>query len=385
MMNFAYTEDQQALRKNVRTFVEKEIAPRVLEYNRTEQFPWDIVKKMGDLGYTGGVVPPEYGGSDLDYPAYVMIVEEIARVCPIMASVAAYPSSMAGQGLLGWGTEEQKQKYLVPITTGRVLAAGAITEPGYGSDAFGLKTSAKKVDGGYVLNGSKTWISYGTVAEWVLVFATVNPELRHRGITAFIVEKDTPGMTRRPIHGKLANRPSDTGEIFLEDCFVPEKNRLGNEGEGWKILNASVDVSRMHVAARSTGIIWGCLEASSKYAMEREAFGKHIGEFQFVQGMITEMVLNLENARNLVYKAAWMKEKNLPEVRKYASMAKLFASRAAVKSSSDAIQIFGAYGISDEYQVEKFYREAKIQEIVEGTSQIHTMLVAQYEMGLRKF
>jgi len=383
-MDFQYTEEQLDIKKNVRSFVEKEIAPRVTEYNRTEKFPWDIVKKMGDLGYLGGVVPAEYGGSELDYLTYVMIVEEISRVCPIMGSVSAYPSSMAGQGLLGWGTEEQKRKYLPPLTAGEALAAGAITEPGYGSDAAGLKASAKRVDGGYILNGAKTWISNATVGKWIMVFATVDPSLRHRGITAFIVEQGTPGMITRPIHGKLGNRPYDTGEIFFEDCFVPDENRLGNEGDGWKILSASVETSRIHVAARSTGIIWGCLEASVKYAQERSAFGKTIGQFQFIQAMITDMALNLENARNLVYKAAWMKENKHPDTFKHVSMAKLFASQAAVKSASDAIQIHGAYGISDEYPVEKFYREAKVQEIVEGTSEIHKMIIAKSELGFRK-
>lgn len=384
-MDFALTEEQLAFKKNVRVFAEKEIAPRVLEYNREEKFPWDIMKKMGELGYIGGIIPSEYGGSDLDYLTYVMIVEEFSRVCPIMGTVAASPSSLCGQGLLGWGTEEQKKKYLTPIATGQAFAAGAITEPGCGSDAAAMKTTAKKFGGGYVINGSKTWISNASVAEWILVFTTVDPSLRHKGITAFIVEKGTPGMTTRPIHGKLANRPADTSEIFFEDCFVPEKNRLGEEGDGWKILNASVEIGRLHVAARSTGIVWGCLDASTRYAQERTAFGKTIGQFQLVQAMITDMIVNLENARNLTYKAAWMKDNNDPEVRKYVSMAKLFASRAAVRAASDAIQIHGAYGISDEYHMEKFYREAKIQEIVEGTSQIHTMMVAQYQLGLRKF
>lgn len=383
-MDFEFTQAQKTLQQAVRDFTKKEIEPYVVEYDRNGKFPAEIRKKMADQGLLGGIIPPEYGGEGLDIVSWLIIIEELAKVCPAAATIAASPSSLHGQAILLKGGEEQKMKYLKPLAEGDMLAATAITEPGCGSDAAAMKTKAQRVEGGYILNGQKTFATNGSVADFVIVFATVDPALRHKGITAFLVPKGTPGMEGRPIHGKLANRATDTAEIFFDNCFVPLENRLGEEGEGWKIIMASVLMARMHVTARSVGIAQGALDLAVNYAKERMAFGKRIAEFQMVQEMICDMFIKVENARNLLYKAAWMKENNHHDVYRQVSAAKLYATEICLQVANDSIQIHGGYGIIEEYHVERLFRESKVQQIVEGTSQIHKMLVGEMVLGLRK-
>ncbi|MGA7578133.1 MAG: acyl-CoA dehydrogenase family protein [Desulfobaccales bacterium] len=382
-MDFGLTQAQKTLQQAVRDFAKKEIEPYVVEYDRKGEFPKEIKKKMAEQGLLGGIIPEEYGGEELDVISWLIIVEELAKICPAAATIAASPSSLHGQALLLKGTEEQKITYLKPLTQGKMTAATAMTEPSCGSDMAAMKTKALRVDNGYVLQGQKTFITNGSVADFVIVFATVDPSLKHKGITAFLVPKGTPGMEARPIHGKLANRATDTAEIFFDNCFIPTVNRLGEEGEGWKIIMASVLMARMHVTARTIGIAQGAMDLAVKYAKDRMAFGKHIAEFQMIQSMACDMYTKVENARNLLYKAVWMMETNHPDLFVQVSAAKLYASEIAVQVTNDAVQIHGAYGIIDEYHVERLFRESMIQQIVEGTSQIHRMLVGEIVLGLR--
>lgn len=381
MIEFDLTQEQIALRAMTREFVEREVAPRVLEYNREGVLPWDLVQKAGELGLTGGVVPEEYGGAGLDYVSLAIIVEEVARVCTGLAAAVAYPSALAGAGLLLWGTEEQKQRFLRPLAQGEILASTAITEPDCGSDAAAIRTTAQREGDEYVLNGEKAWISNAKIAGWIQIFARMQGTKGKDGITAFIVEKGAPGLSTQPIPYKLCSRVTDTSQVSLNDCRIPVANRLGEEGEGWSILNGCVDVARITVAARSIGIAQGCLDASVDYANQRNAFGRPIAQFQLIQHMIAEMAVGIESARLLTWRACRERDKGSKDTRYMSSMAKLHASRVAMKSAHDAIQIHGAYGMSDEYHVERFFREAKMQEIVEGTSEIHELIVARHLLG----
>lgn len=378
MVDFDLTEEQLGLRAMVREFVDREVAPRVIAYNREGTLPWDLVERAAELGLVGGVIPEEYGGSGLDYVSWALTVEEIAKVCTALAAVVGFPSSLAGTGLLHYGTEEQRQRFLRPLAEGKILASTAITEPDCGSDAAALRSHAVREGNEYVLNGQKIWISNANVSGWIQLFARMKGTKGREGITAFIVERGSPGLTTRPIHHKLCSRTVDTGEIVLDNCRVPAANRLGEEGQGWEILNDSVDAGRIGVAARSVGIAQGCLDASVSYANQRTAFGRPIANLQLVQRMIAEMALGVETARLLLWRVCRERDKGVRDTRYLSSLAKLHASRVAMQASHDAIQIHGAYGMYDEYHVERHFREAKMQEIVDGTSEIHTLIIARH-------
>lgn len=383
MIDFDLTPEQKSLRAMVREFVEAEVRPRVVEYNREEKLPADLIQRVAELGLVGGVIPEAYGGSGLEYVSWALCVEEIARVCTSLAAVVGFPSSLAGQGLLHWGTEEQKRRFLTPLARGEMLAATAITEPHCGSDAARLTTSARRDADTYLLNGQKVFISNGCTGGWVMVFATVDAARGKDGITAFIVEQGTPGFTARPLHHKLCSRATDTAELFFDNCRVPAAHRLGGEGEGWPILMNAVDAGRIHVAARSVGLAQGALDLSVGYANQRQAFGRSIGDFQLVQQMLAEMALGIETARLLTWQAARERDKGVIDTRYFSSLAKLHASRVAMQAAHDAIQIHGAYGIMDEYHVERFFREAKMQELVDGTSEIHQLIIARHALSGR--
>ena len=369
--------EQEELRQAVREFVERDVAPRVVEYNREGALPDDLVEKAISMGLVGGVIPEEYGGSGMDYLAWTMCVEEVARYCTALAAVIGYPSSLVGQGLLRWGTEEQKHRFLVPVARGQQRAATAITEPDAGSDAASLRTLAVAHGDHYVLSGQKTWISNANVCDWMLVFATLDPTQGRKGITAFVVERDSAGIITRPIAHKLSSRISDTGEVFLDGVVVPAENRLGAEGEGWQILLASVGAGRLHVAARAVGIAQGSLEMALAYARERHAFGRQIASLQLVQAMLADMAVATETARLLVRRAAVEWDRSAGGDDYWTSLAKLHAARAAMQVAHDAVQIHGAYGMSDELHVERQFREAKMQEIVDGTNQIQQLIIAR--------
>lgn len=377
-------EDRSAARdllRAVREFVDHEVRPRVVQYNRDGALPADLVATVVKMGLVGGVIPEIYGGSGMDYQLWASCVEEFARYCTALAAIVGYPSSLAGQGLLRWGTEDQKNEFLRPLAAGECSAATAITEPDVGSDAASLRTVARRQGDHYVINGHKTWISNANTCRWMLLFANCEPASGRDGITAFLVDRETPGVETRPIKHKLASRVSDTGDVYLSDVVVANDRLLGEEGGGWSILRASVGAGRLHVAARSVGIAQGSLELSVEYAKSRQAFGQQIGRLQLVQRMLAEMAVQAQSARLMVREAASTWDQTLGGDAFATSMAKLHAAHTAMAVAHDAVQIHGAYGISDEYHVERLFREAKMQEIVDGTNEIQQLIIANRLMA----
>ncbi|HXF70864.1 MAG TPA: acyl-CoA dehydrogenase family protein [Thermoflexus sp.] len=382
-MDFRLSDEHRMVQQMVREFAEREIRPVIKEHDRAQKpIPW-LFERMAALGLLGICIPVKYGGAGMDYISLGLACEELERVDSSLRVVMSVHVALNSLSLLQWGTEEQKQRYLVPQAKGEKIAAYALTEPGAGSDAAAIRTTAKRQGDVYILNGEKTWISLADLADHFLVIAKTDPEKGHRGMSAFIVERSFPGVRTGTIHGKLGVRAGNTGWIVFENTPVPAENRLGEEGEGFYIAMAALDNGRYTVAAGATGLIRACLEASVKYANERMTFGRRIGEHQLVQEMIAKMAANYEIARLLYLRAGWMKNMGLRNTRE-TSLAKWFATEAAVQAALDAIQIHGAYGYSDEYDVERYLRNAKGEVIYEGTSQIHTILQAEYALGYRK-
>jgi alkylation response protein AidB-like acyl-CoA dehydrogenase len=382
-MDFRLSDEHRMVQQMVREFAEREVRPVIKDHDRTQKpIPW-LFERMAALGLLGICIPVKYGGAGMDYISLGLACEELERIDSSLRVVMSVHVALNSLSLLQWGTEEQKQRYLVPQAKGEKIAAYALTEPGAGSDAAAIRTTAKRQGDVYILNGEKTWISLADLADHFLVIAKTDPEKGHRGMSAFIVERSFPGVKTGTIHGKLGVRAGNTGWIVFENTPVPVENRLGEEGEGFYIAMAALDNGRYTVAAGATGLIRACLEASVKYANERMTFGRRIGEHQLVQEMIAKMAANYEIARLLYLRAGWMKNMGLRNTRE-TSLAKWFATEAAVQAALDAIQIHGAYGYSDEYDVERYLRNAKGEVIYEGTSQIHTILQAEYALGYRK-
>ncbi|WP_448601151.1 acyl-CoA dehydrogenase family protein [Thermoflexus hugenholtzii] len=382
-MDFRLSDEHRMVQQMVREFAEREVRPVIKEHDRAQKpIPW-LFERMAALGLLGICIPVKYGGAGMDYISLGLACEELERIDSSLRVVMSVHVALNSLSLLQWGTEEQKQRYLVPQAKGEKIAAYALTEPGAGSDAAAIRTTAKRQGDVYILNGEKTWISLADLADHFLVIAKTDPEKGHRGMSAFIVERSFPGVKTGTIHGKLGVRAGNTGWIVFENTPVPMENRLGEEGEGFYIAMAALDNGRYTVAAGATGLIRACLEASVKYANERMTFGRRIGEHQLVQEMIAKMAANYEIARLLYLRAGWMKNMGLRNTRE-TSLAKWFATEAAVQAALDAIQIHGAYGYSDEYDVERYLRNAKGEVIYEGTSQIHTILQAEYALGYRK-
>lgn len=382
-MDFRLSDEHRMVQQMVREFAEREIRPVIQEHDRAQKpIPW-LFERMAALGLLGICIPVKYGGAGMDYISLGLACEELERVDSSLRVVMSVHMALNSLSLLQWGTEEQKQRYLVPQAKGEKIAAYALTEPGAGSDAAAIRATARRQGDVYILNGEKTWISLADLADHFLVIAKTDPEKGHRGMSAFIVERSFPGVKTGTLHGKLGVRAGNTGWIVLENTPVPAENRLGEEGEGFYIAMAALDNGRYTVAAGAAGLIRACLEASVKYANERMTFGRRIGEHQLVQEMIAKMAANYEIARLLYLRAGWMKNMGLRNTRE-TSLAKWFATEAAVQAALDAIQIHGAYGYSDEYDVERYLRNAKGEVIYEGTSQIHTILQAEYALGYRR-
>lgn len=383
-MNFDLTPEQEMVRKTARDFAENEIMPGARERDRQEIFPWEILKQMAELGFLAPTLPEKYGGMGLDYISEAIIFEEIGRADSSVRTTLSVQVSLTELPILRYGTEEQKQKYLPKLASGEWIGCFGLTEPQAGSDAANQQTRAVKDGDTWILNGRKMWISNGGVANLALVFAQTDPELKHRGIAAFLVETDTPGFSTQDIHNKLGLRSSNTAELILEDVRVPAGNLLGEVGQGFKIAMYALDQGRYGVASGCVGIIQGCIDASVKYAQEREAFGRPIAGFQLVQELIAEMVLDCEAARLLVYRAGHLKNKGVPNTRE-TSLAKWYASEAAVKAALNAIQIHGGYGYSDEYPVERYLRDAKVATLYEGTTQIQKLIIGRATTGISAF
>ncbi len=383
-MNFDPTEEQRQTREMVCRFAEHAIAPVAADNDRTGRFPRDLIHQMAALGLLGGPIPQEYGGAGLDYISHAIITEEVGRADSSLRTTLSVQVSLVALSLLAWGTEEQKRRYLPELCAGRLLGCFGLTEPNAGSDPASMETTAARRGDCWVLNGTKTWISNATVADLALVFAQTDARRGHEGIAAFLVEKGLPGFTARPITGKLGLRASDTGELIFEGCAVPDATLLGSVGQGFQVAMSALDNGRYSVAAGCVGIIQGCLDACTEYAKTRQQFGRPIGSFQLVQDMLARMAVDLDAARLLVYRAGHLKNRGLPNTVETA-VAKYFASEAAVRAAGDAVQVFGAYGYSEETPVARYYRDAKVTTIYEGTSQIQKLLIGSHLLGIKAF
>ncbi|MDQ0189917.1 acyl-CoA dehydrogenase family protein [Alicyclobacillus cycloheptanicus] len=382
MLDFSLTEEQQNLQNMVRKFTKAEITPNMRQWDEDHHFDMGVVRKLADLGLMGVCIPEKYGGAGMDYNSLAIVCEELEYGDTAYRTAVSVHTGLNSMTVLQWGTEEQKEKYLKPQAQGKKLGAFGLTEPNAGSDAGSLQTRAVRDGDSYILNGSKIWISMADYADNFLIFATVDPDKKHRGVTAFIVERSFPGVTTRPIKGKLGIHGGDTGEVILEDVRVPAANRLGEEGEGFKIAMSALDNGRFTVAAGAAGLTRACLDASVEYAHQRHTFGVEIGKHQLVQQMIAKMEAGYQISQLLVYRAGWLKNKGVRNTRE-TSLAKWIASDVAFQSASDAIQIYGAYGYSNEYPVERYMRNAKALVIYEGTREIHTIMQAEYALGYR--
>ncbi len=383
-MNFDLTDEQKMIREMMRRFADESIAPGTAERDRTCRFPRELIDKMAHLGLLGGPIPKNYGGAGLDFISHAIITEEIGRVDSSLRTTLSVQISLVALSLLKWGSEEQKRRYLPELCGGRLIGCFGLTEPNAGSDPASMETVAVKRGDRWMLNGTKTWISNATVADLALIFAQTDPSRGHDGIAAFLIEKGTPGFSTRAITDKLGLRAADTGELIFENCAVPETALLGEIGLGFKVAMSALDNGRYSVAAGCVGMIQGCLDACTGYAKTRRQFGKPIGGFQLVQDMIARMKVDLDAARLLVYRAGHLKNSGLPSTAE-TSIAKYFASEAAVRAATDAVQIFGGYGYSEETPVARYYRDTKVATIYEGTSQIQKLIIGSHLLGIRAF
>jgi alkylation response protein AidB-like acyl-CoA dehydrogenase len=380
------TEEHTMIRQTARDFAQKEITPIAAEFDESGEFPLETIKKMGAMGFMGIEVPEKYGGAEMDALAYVLALEEISKADASHGTIMSVNNSLFCHGILKYGTEEQKQKYVRGVASGEKIGAYSLTEPMSGSDAGTMRSRAVRDGDHYIINGRKSWVTSGPVADYIVLFTLTDPEKKHRGVTAFLIDADMPGYSRGKKEPKLGIRASATSEILFEDCRVPVENRLGEEGEGFKIAMAVLDAGRIGIASQALGIAGAAYEASVSYAQEREAFGKKIGEFQGNAFKIADMKTRLEASRLLIYNAALAKQRSKETGERYtleASMAKLFASETAMWVATEAVQIHGGMGYSKELPVERYFRDAKITEIYEGTSEIQRLVISRMETGLR--
>lgn len=381
-MNFEFTTEQEILRKTVRQFVDEEILPHIAKWDAEGSFDASVWSRLAELGLMGVCVPEQYGGSGMDYNALAIVCEELERGDTAFRTAVSVHTGLNSMTLMQWGTEAQKEQYLVPQAKGVRIGAFGLTEPGAGSDVAAMSTTAVRDGEYYVLNGQKTWISLCDIADHFIVFAYTDKSKKHHGISAFIVERSMVGFTSKAIKGKYGIRAGNTGELFFEDLRVPVENRLGEEGEGFKIAMSALDNGRFTVAAGAVGLIQACIEASVKYCHERETFGKPIGEHQLVGQMIAKMEAGYQMSRLLVYRVGELKNKGIRNTRE-TSLAKWQACDFANKAADDALQIHGAYGYSDDYPVARYLRNSKAPVIYEGTREIHTIMQADYVLGRR--
>ena len=384
-MDFALTGEHRMVQQMVRDFAQKEVAPIIKEYDRAQEMAPFILPRMGQLGILGICLPVRYGGQGMDYISLGLACEELEAVDSTLRVVLSVHIGLNSLGLLQWGSEEQKQRFLIPQAKGEKVACFGLTEPGAGSDVAALVSTARKDGSEYILNGEKMWISLATKAHHCLWVGRTNPKSGnpHEGLSAFLVELDRPGVTTGDLHGKLGMRAGSTGWINFQDVRIPADHRLGEEGEGFKIAMSCLDNGRYTVASGATGLIRASLEASVKYSKERKAFGKEIAKYQLVQQKIARMVQSYEMARLLYLRAGWMKNQGMRNTRE-TSLAKWFATDESFNAASEAIQIHGAYGYSDEYDVERYLRNSRGAIIYEGTSEIHQLMQAGYALGLRE-
>jgi alkylation response protein AidB-like acyl-CoA dehydrogenase len=376
-VNLELTEEQELLRKSVREFAEAEVKPHAKEIDETGRFPRETFRKAAELGLTGVAVPENYGGAGMDHASYAIVVEEISRVCASTGVILSVQNSLYCDPVLRFGTEDQKQKFLVPYARGEKIGCYALTEPQAGSNAAALATKAVRKGETYIVNGTKAWITNGGAADAAIVYVNTQPEKGEKGITALVIEKGTPGFAVGKEEKKLGINATACTELSFTDCLVPAGNRIGNEGEGYKVALSTLDGGRIGIASQAVGIAQGAFEAALAYAQERQAFGHPIADFQAIQFMLADMATEIDAARLLARRAAW-KQDSGARFTMEASIAKLFASEMATRVTHKAIQIHGGYGYSREYPVERNYRDARITEIYEGTSEIQRLVIAAW-------
>jgi alkylation response protein AidB-like acyl-CoA dehydrogenase len=379
-ISFDLSEDHLMIQDMVRKFAEKEVSPGAGERDRSMEFPRDICSKLGELGLMGVNTPTEYGGAGMDSISYAIIIEELSRACASTGVVAAVQNTLAQLPLYRFGTEELKRKYLPDLAAGKKIGAYCLTEPSSGSDAGSLQTMAQKNGDFYFLNGQKLFVTNGMAADFFIVYATIDKSKGNKGISAFVVERTFPGFKIVRKEEMLGVRASGTAQIAFENCRVPVSNLIGEEGDGFKIALTTLDSGRISIASQAVGIAQGAYDAALKYSKERSQFGKTISNFQFVQEMLVDMITYIEAARLLVYRSSYLKDKGVP-FSKEASMAKYFASTMSEKATSHALQIHGGYGYTKDYPVERFYRDARVTEIYEGTTEVQKMVIARNILG----
>jgi len=386
-MDFSLSDEQQQLRRTVREFAEAEIAPHVMEWDEASQFPSEIIPKLAEMGFLGVIFPEKYGGAGMGYVEYAIIIEELSRVDGSVGIIVAAHNSLCTNHIFKFGSEAQRQKYVVPLAQGKNLGCWSLTEPEAGSDAGGTRTVAKRSDGCWVLNGAKTFTTNGHYADVCVGMAVTNAAKKHHGISAFIVEKGTPGFRPGKKENKLGLRASDTSEVVFTDCRVPAENLLGAEGEGFINSLQILDGGRISIASLGLGMAQGAYECAVRYAKERKQFGKPIADFQAIQFKLADMSVQIEAARLLTYRAAWLADRAIASgdanarFTRESSMAKLYAGEVAVRVANEAVQIHGGYGFTKDYPAEKFYRDVKLCTIGEGTSEIQRLVIARSLLG----
>jgi len=383
VIDFTLTDENRLVQQSARAFAEAEILPNIRDWDAQGEVHREVFARMGQLGFLGAPIPERYGGAGMDYVSFAILCEELERADTAFRVVQSVHVGLNSLALLQWGSEDQRQRYLVPQARGEKLATFGLTEPGVGTDAGALQTTARRRGDRYVLNGQKIWISLADIADHFLVFATLDRSKGHRAITAFIVERGFPGISTATLHGKLGIRAGNTGVINLDDCEVPLENRVGEEGEGFIVAMSAIDQGRYTVAAGAVGLAQACLDASVAYARQRQTFGEEIGHHQLVKQMLANMLRGTETGRLLVWRAGWLKNHGRRNTRE-TSLAKWHATEHAVQAALDAIQVHGANGYSNEFPVERYLRNAKAAVIYEGTSQLHTLIQADYALGYRE-
>lgn len=384
LKDFELTESQRVVRATARDFARREIAPHVQKWEKEGSYPKEIVTRMGELGFLGAFVPQEYGGAGLDYLSYGIICEEVAWADWVCASIISVQNSLVENGILHFGTEKQKQKYLVPLAQGKLQASSALTEPGGGTDLAALQTTARLDGEYYVINGQKTFCSHASHTDVYFVLATVDKSLGRRGISAFLVENPSPGMQVTPLNMSTMKR-GNVAHIFFDDVRIPRENLLGQEGKGMTIVGADLAMGRFSVASRCVGQAQACLDAVVSYAPQREIFGQKESEFQMVKQIVADMAISIDAARLLVYRLGRLMDANAGRVTSIASATKLYASEVATKAALDAIQLHGGYGFVEDYSVGRYLLEAKVLEVGEGNSQLHRDIVADWIFGVRDY
>ena len=380
-MDFNLTDEQKLIAEGAREFAEREILPNVRENDRAERFDRELATKLGEVGFLGATVEEKYGGRDLDYLGYGLIVEQIGRADSSARTVVSVQTSLVSHPIEKWGSEEQKQRWLPGLCSGEGLGCFGLTEPDTGSDAANLRTRATKTDDGWSISGQKMWISLGNAAEFALIFAQTDPAKKHKGLAAFIVPTASEGFTAAEIHGKLGLRSSDTAELSLDNVEVGEDALVGEVGDGFKVAMTALEAGRYSVAAGCVGIMEGCVQASIDYAKERKQFGVPLARFQLVQEMITDMILKRDASRMLVFRAGMLKDEGKPNTME-TSVAKVFATEAAVECANLAIQVHGGSGYVDDYPVERYLRDARVTTLYEGTTQIQKLIIGRLATGI---